>query len=422
MKNKVSVVGLGYVGLPLLCLIAKKGYYACGIDIDSKKIESIKKGELPVKDPYVIKEFTNIKTKVKVSNDFSKVKDSDIIIFCIPTPIDKNKLPNLKPLESSLNSVSPYLKKDQLIIIESTVSPRTCRDLITPIMEKRGFDVGKDIFLAHCPERIDPGNKKWTIENIPRVIGAISKEGLEKAAKFYESILNSSIKKLSSIEAAEATKILENAFRDINIAFVNELAVVFDKLGIDILEVINGASTKPFGFMPHYPGCGVGGHCIPVDPYYIIEKAKSMGCDPKFMRLAREINNNMPEYLVQKVVEGLNDLKKSVKGTKISVLGVAYKRNVEDIRESPAFYIINRLRELKAELTVYDPYVPEESTVESIEKALESECIVIVTDHDEFKNIDFGKYKNIKLIVDGRNCLNKNKIKKSGIIYRGIGR
>jgi len=352
LKNKVSIIGLGYVGLPLLCLIAKREYYTYGIDIDNKKIESIKKGELPVKDPYVIKEFANIKAKVKVSNDFSKVKGSDIMIFCIPTPIDKNKLPNLELLESSLNSVVPYLEKDQLIIIESTVSPRTCRDLIKPIIEKRGFNVGKEIFLAHCPERIDPGNKKWTIENIPRVIGAISNDGLERATKFYESILNSSIKKLSSIEVAEATKILENSFRDINIAFVNELAVVFDKLGIDILEVINGASTKPFAFMPHYPGCGVGGHCIPVDPYYIIEKAKNIGCDPKFMRLAREINDNMPEYLVQKVVGGLNELKKSVKGSKISVLGVAYKRNVEDIRESPAFYIIDRLKELGAKLTI----------------------------------------------------------------------
>jgi len=200
------------------------------------------------------------------------------------------------------------------------------------------------------------------------------------------------------------------------------MAMVFDKLGIDVLEVINGASTKPFAFMPHFPGCGVGGHCIPVDPYYIIEKAKSIGFDPKFMRIAREINDSMPEYTIKKVIEGLNELEKSVKETKISILGVTYKKNVGDIRESPAFYIIDRLRDLGGILTIYDPYAPENSNVKNIEKALESECVVIVTDHDEFKNIDFSKYKNIKLIVDGRNCLDKNKIKRSGIVYRGIGR
>ena len=332
MNKKVSIIGLGYVGLPLLCLVAKRGYVTCGIDTDKRKIDTIKKGGIPTKDSYVTKEFDNIRDKVKLSTDFSLIRNSDIIIFCVPTPIDKNKLPDLTLLNASLNSVAPYLEKNQLLIIESTVSPRTCREFIRPIIEKKGFKVGKDIFLAHCPERIDPGNKKWNIENIPRVIGAISKEGAEKATKFYESILSSPIKKLSSIEAAEATKVLENAFRDINIAFVNEMAMVFDKLNIDILEVINGASTKPFGFMPHYPGCGVGGHCIPVDPYYIIEKAKSVGIDPKFMRFAREINDNMPEYTIKKVIEGLNELGKSVKGTKISILGIAYKKNVEDIR------------------------------------------------------------------------------------------
>ncbi|GAG58958.1 unnamed protein product [marine sediment metagenome] len=316
------------------------------------------------------------------------------------------------------------MNNKQIVIIESTVAPRTCREIAKPILEQSGFKIGKDIYLAHCPERIDPENKKWTIEKISRVIGAISNKGLEKATIFYESIIDAPIIKLSSIEAAEAIKIVENTFRDINIAFVNELAKSFDKLEIDVLEVIEGASTKPFAFMPHYPGCGVGGHCISIDPYYLIEKAKSKGFEHRFLELARSINKSMPEYTILRTIEGLNEIGRSIKNTKITVLGISYKPNIDDMRESPSFEIISKLKKMGAELKIYDPYLKELSTVNSLEDALCSECIVLITAHNEFikMNIEKLKQKGIKVIIDGRNCLDKNKIKNNGIIYKGIGR
>lgn len=316
------------------------------------------------------------------------------------------------------------INNGQLVIIESTVAPGTCRGIVKPILEKSGFKIGKNIHLAHCPERIDPGNKKWTIENIPRVIGALSDEGRERSAIFYESLINSPIKRLSSIEAAEATKIVENTFRDINIAFVNELAKSFDKLQIDVLEVIESAATKPFAFIPHYPGCGVGGHCISVDPYYLIEKAKDSGFEHKFLELARSINKSMPEYTVQRTIEGLNEIGRCIKDTEISILGISYKPNIDDIRESPSFEIVSRLKDMGAKLKVYDPYIKKLSNVDSLNSALNSKCIIIVTAHDEFREIDIKKLKKngVEVIIDGRNCLNKDKIINSGIVYKGIGR
>lgn len=420
-KSSITIVGLGYVGLTVALLASKKGYKVFGIDIDKNKVKIINDGRSPIEDDYIVE---NMKYKIHATTDFSVIDKSEITIVCIPTPIKKDNTPDLKPLKSVLDSIAKNINNGQLVVIESTVAPGTCRGIVKPILEKSEFKIGKNINLAHCPERIDPGNKKWTIENIPRVIGALSDEGRERSAIFYESIINSPIKRLSSIEAAEATKIVENTFRDINIAFVNELAKSFDKLQIDVLEVIESAATKPFAFIPHYPGCGVGGHCISVDPYYLIEKAKDSGFEHKFLELARSINRSMPEYTVQRTIEGLNEIGRCIKDTEISILGISYKPNIDDIRESPSFEIVSRLKDMGAKLKVYDPYIKKMSNVDSLNSALDSKCIIIVTAHDDFKEIDIEKLKQsgIEVIIDGRNCLNKDKIVNSGIVYKGIGR
>jgi nucleotide sugar dehydrogenase len=324
-------------------------------------------------------------------------------------------------LKSACEKVSKSLQKDTLVIIESTIFPGTIDEIVLPILKKSNVD----FYLSHCPERLDPGNEKFTIQNIPRVVGGINKESTKKTAEFYRKIIDANIIELSSVKAAEATKIMENTFRDINIAFINEMAMSFDKEGIDILEVIKGASTKPFAFMPHYPGTGVGGHCIPVDPYYLIEKAKQIGFSHKFLSLAREINNNMPYYTVELLESQLQKLKKSIKNAKIGVLGLAYKADVDDIRESPALKIIELLKAKEADVFVFDPYVKKGSNVENLNELIQkSNYIILATDHNEFKNMDLNKLKenSIKIIIDGRNCLDRQKIKSLGILYHGVGR
>ncbi|MEK6869670.1 MAG: nucleotide sugar dehydrogenase, partial [Nanoarchaeota archaeon] len=296
MKKCVAVVGLGYVGLPVACLCVEKGMEVYGADTNKEKISLIKNGISPIKDAYLDKEVSRIKDKIKLTDNVPEAaKNSDIIIVCVPTPVDKNNMPDLNPLKKACSSVSKGLQKDSLVIIESTIFPGTIEDIVMPILKKSNVN----FFLAHCPERIDPGNRKFTIRDLPRVVAGIDKESTKKAAEFYRSIIDAGVLELSSVKAAEATKIMENTFRDINIAFVNEMAKSFDKAGIDITEVIKAASTKPFSFMPHYPGAGVGGHCIAVDPYYLISKAKQLGFNHKFLSLARKINESMPSYTVE---------------------------------------------------------------------------------------------------------------------------
>ncbi len=404
----VCVIGLGYVGYPLLKVISEKNFPVIGFDINQEKVRrAIREGYQATIEPK------------------EALENRDCIIICVPTPVDKNYHPDLSYIINACENIRKYLKKDSLVIIESTIAPGTTEEIILPILEKSGLKAGRDFYLAHCPERIDPGNKEWTIQNIPRVVGGINEKSTEIAYHFYKSILKAEVHKVSSVKVAEAIKIVENAFRDINIAFVNELAKSFDRIGIDILEVIKGAATKPFGFMPHYPGCGVGGHCIPVDPYYLIEKAEEFGFSHRFLRLAREINNSMPEYTVHKVIKVLNEDGRCVKNAKIAILGVAYKGGIDDTRRSPALQIIEKLKELGAKLFIYDPYVASLSNVSSIDEALQkADYVVITTDHPEFKEIPPKKFKEkkIKAIVDGRNILKKETIKKLGIIYEGIGR
>ena len=423
----ITIVGLGYVGIPLALLCAEKGNKVYGLDIDKKKVELLKRGESAIDDEYIINKLKDIKNKIiATTNPEECIPNSEIVIVCVPTPIDRNNSPDLTALTESVTSISKFIRKNALLVIESTIYPGTIEDIVLPILEKQKINAYKnDIFVAHCPERIDPGNKKWTIEILPRVVGGMTKESTKKAAEFYRNIINAEVLELSSVKAAEATKIMENTFRDINIAFINEMAQSFDKAGIDIMEVIKGASTKPFAFMPHYPGAGVGGHCIPVDPYYLIEKAKQIGFNHRFLSLAREINNSMPHYTVELLENELKKLKKTIKDAKVGLLGLAYKANVDDIRESPAVKVIEILIIKGAEVFVFDPHVKNGSNVKDLDELLmKCDYLVLVTDHNEFKLIDAEKLKkhNILAVIDGRNCLDREKIKSMGIAYHGIGR
>jgi len=430
----VTIVGLGYVGLPLGCLCAEKGHKVYGLEINKHKIALINKNESPIDDEYIINKLKNSKNRIFATANVDEcIPNSDIVIVCVPTPVDRNNSPDLTALMESISIISKHIKQYTLLVVESTIYPGTIEEIVVPILKKQTFDAYKnDIFVAHCPERIDPvslgqgwSNKEWTIENLPRVVGGITKEAAKKTAEFYKSIISADVLELSSVKAAEATKIMENTFRDVNIAFVNEMAQSFDKAGIDIIEVIKGASTKPFAFMPHYPGAGVGGHCIAQDPYYMIERGKQLGFNHKFLILAREINNSMPHYTVGLLENELKKIKKQIKGAKVGILGLAYKANVDDTRESPAFEVINALKTKGAEVFIFDPHVKNSSNVKDLDELLnKSDYVVLVTDHKEFKSMDLEKLKKHKIlaVIDGRNCLDKEKIKSMGILYHGIGR
>ncbi|MEK7598699.1 MAG: nucleotide sugar dehydrogenase [Patescibacteria group bacterium] len=422
-KQAVCVIGLGYVGLPLAVRCVEKGYKVFGFDLDRKKINLINKGISPIEEKFLEEKL--LKFRPIASRDASVIKKSGVVLICVPTPVDEKFYPVLGPVIEATKLVAKNLKKGALVVLESTVNPGVSEEVVKPLIEKEGYQIGKDVFIAHCPERINPGDKKWNVTNIPRVVGSFEKIGLKKAVDFYKSIVDGEIRPMKSIREAEAVKIVENSFRDINIAFVNELAKSFDKLDIDVKDVIMGASTKPFAFMPHFPSCGVGGHCIPVDPYYLIERAKQSGFDHEFLKIARKINNSMPFYTVELLQDALNEVKMPMKGTPVGILGVAYKANVNDVRESPSLKIIKQIEKHGATTLVFDSHIPESSTVKSLEELLKkSKAVVLVTDHDEFKSIDPKTFKKfgIKVVIDGKNCFDKTAIKKLGIIYKGIGR
>lgn len=421
MKNlqKVTVIGLGYVGFPLACAIAKSNNYEVyGLDIDNERVDKVNSHISPVEDRQAEEDIKTVRIMATTEDDI--LKKSKYIIVCVPTPITEERKPDLQPVIQATQSILKNLRKGQIIILESTVNPGVCEEVILPILESQGFKGGIDFELVHCPERIDPGNLKWNVYNISRNIGGITKEGTHKAANFYRSFLNADINEMSSLKVAEATKIVENVFRDVNIAYVNELAQSFDKIGIDVHEVIKGASNKPFSFMPHYPGCGVGGHCIAVDPYYLIDYAEKNGFDHRLLKIAREINSSMPSYTVKKLVEELSSLGISIKGAKIGLLGLSYKANIGDMRESPALEIRKELLELGAEVLCCDPYCNGDAPV-LIEEILEK-CVgvILATNHKQFLNLK--NWKNVKIVIDGRNCLDKSHIESQGIIYQGIGR
>lgn len=422
-KPNVCVIGLGYVGLPLAVQAALKGYPITGIQRNVEKIKQINAGVSPIDEEFLTEHLPNV--KINATNDPKVIKKADIVLICVPTPVDESHYPDLTPVKQAVQMVIDNFKKGQLIVMESTINPGVCEEVIAPMFEEAGYKTGKDYDLAHCPERINPGDPKWNVTNIPRVVGSTSNKGLKLALKFYEDVIDASITPMKSIREAEAVKVVENSFRDINIAFVNELAKSFDKMDIDVVDVIKGASTKPFAFMAHWPSCGVGGHCIPVDPYYLIERAKKAGFDHKFLKVAREVNNSMPHYTVKLLQNALNELQKSVNGSNIGILGLSYKANVADLRESPSFKIIAEIEKLKGKITTYDPYLKDESKVKSLNTLLKKvDTLVLVTDHSEFKDKLTGselKKNGIKIVIDGKNCLDRKEIAKYGIIYKGIG-
>jgi len=424
MKN-VAVVGLGYVGLPLALLAEEKGFKVIGVDASKQKIEGLKKGDPQIDDKDALKRLR--KTKINFSTDFDRIKTADIAIVCVPTPVKENKMPDLSIVKNATLETVKRLKKGTLLIMESTINPGVCDEVLTPLIEENtDHKVGQTIHLAHCPERINPGDPKYHVGNINRVVGADSDESLEMAYQFYSDIIDAKIKKMASLKEAEAVKIVENSFRDINIAFVNELAMSFAMLDINVVNVINGAATKPFAFMPHYPGIGVGGHCIPVDPYYLIEYAHEKGFDHKFLSLARAINENMPAFCVDSVEQELIKTgEESLSGKNICVLGLSYKANVGDIRESPSMKVIKVLKERGCKVTTFDPYFLDKSTVKTLPEAMaDQDVIILVTAHQDFINTALDHLDSkTKVFLDGRNAfIDKRRIiEGKGIVYKGVG-
>lgn len=421
--KKVVVIGLGYVGLPLAVAIAETGKYdVVGYDISESSVKKINNGKSPFSDNDLEDRLKTV--KVNATTDSSKIKAADYYLVCVPTPVDDLFEPDLGPVKSASKLIAESMKPGARVVIESTINPGVCEEEVLPVLEEvSGMKAGKDFVLAHCPERINPGDARWSVYNIPRNVGATTRKGAEEVAAFYRTFIKATINVVSSLKVAESTKIIENTFRDINIAYVNELAKSFDKMGIDLIETIDAASNKPFAFMAHYPGAGVGGHCIPVDPYYLIKRAKQSGFDHRFLKYAREVNNSMPEYTVELLQDGLNHVEKSVKGTKVLVYGLSYKANVGDLRESPALKILKLLEVLRADVLKYDPFLPEHSNITDLNKGLKSaEALIIATNHNELRKIDLTKFKNLKVIIDGRNCLDKSKVEEAGIYYKGVGR
>ena len=428
----LAVIGLGYVGLPLVFALYKK-FKVIGFDIDENKINSLKNNKSYIKN-FSDQEIIDLNTSnnFQATNDINILKQADIILICVPTPLTKNRDPDLSYIISTGKLIGKILNPGKLIVLESTTYPGTTQEVLKPILEnKSNLLAGKDFFLGYAPEREDPGNKKFSAVNIPKVIGADDEKSKLLLIKLYSNIAPEVVP-VNSTQTAEAVKILENIFRCVNIALINELKVVFDKMNINIWEVIEAAKTKPFGFMPFYPSPGLGGHCIPIDPFYLTWKAKEYDVFTKFIELAGEINSSMPDYVINKLKNALDDrFAKALNGSKILIIGVAYKKNVDDIRESPSLHIFKKLIDKKAEVDYFDPYVnfipnnrefPELSHIYSIKLTKENlklyDVAIICTDHD---NINYQLLvEHSKLIVDTRNAtsiINNNELKITNIVY-----
>lgn len=404
----VAVVGLGYVGLPLACAFATKGYKVLGVDLSEKKVESLRKGESYIID---VKSET-LKSLVdsgsfKPSTDFSVLREADCISICVPTPLAKTGEPDVSYMINARDYILPHLRKGTLFVLESTTYPGSTKELMIKPLQKAGFELGKDVFVAFSPERVDPGNPKYNTLNTPKVVGGATPECTDLAVALYSSIIPL-IVPVSSCEAAEMAKLLENTFRSINIGLVNEIAIMCKYLGIDVWEVIKAASSKPFGFMPFYPGPGIGGHCIPIDPLYLSWKLRTLHYKARFIELADDINSAMPDYVVNLVGEALNDHRKSIKGSKILLLGMAYKKDIDDLRESPSLLVYDRLRQKGADLAYYDPFIKSfrynDETVTGVGEPdfAAYDCLVVLTDHSCFDYEVIAK--SAKLIVDTRNA------------------
>ena len=415
---RIAIIGLGYVGLPLVIRFSEEGFQTVGFDIDEEKIQKLNNGQTYIKHIAEEKIATIVKNGFIATNDFREIANIDVIIICVPTPLGVHHEPDLSYVKGTLNAIVPYLKENQLLILESTTYPGTTEEEIVPVVEEAGFEIGRNFFVGYSPEREDPGNKKFTTKTIPKVVSGYTPNCLELTKTLYDQIVDQTVP-VSSPRVAEMTKILENIHRAVNIGLVNELKMVADKMDIDIYEVINAAATKPFGFTAFYPGPGLGGHCIPIDPYYLTWKAKQVGINTRFIELAGEINSTMPDYVIQKVGEALSTVGKSIKGSRILILGLAYKKNVDDSRESPSFVIMDLLMNQGADVQYSDPYLPEAPKtgkyhfdLQSVDLTPESiqsfNVVVLATDHDSFDYVLITR--EAKLVVDtrGRLKLNKN--------------
>jgi UDP-N-acetyl-D-glucosamine dehydrogenase len=414
-KAKTGVIGLGYVGLPLAVEFGRVGYEAIGFDLDARKVNAINEGRSYIDDvPTAHVAELKAANRLRATTNFDALAEVDTINICVPTPLRKTKDPDMSYIVTAAEEIAKRLRPGQLVILESTTYPGTTDELVLPMLEKGGLKAGKDFFLAFSPERVDPSNRSFNTHNIPKVIGGMTEDCTALASALYDGAIKT-IVPVSSPRVAEMVKLLENTFRAVNIGMVNELALMCDRMGIDVWEVVKAAATKPFGFMPFYPGPGLGGHCIPVDPFYLSWKARESGFEARFIELAGAVNGNMPHYVVSLMSEALNSVRKPLNGSKVLVAGIAYKKDVDDIRESPALDLLHLLRERGAELSYTDPFVPKLAAKEwpngidlvntDVTKTAteEFDCVVVVTDHSQF---DYTELQRVaKTVVDTRNAI-----------------
>lgn len=407
-----GVIGLGYVGLPLLYTFSERGFRCIGFDMDENKVHLLNQGRSYIRHVAAERVQQGVSSgRVRATTDFSRLSECDGILIAVPTPLMANREPDLSYVATTCEAISSHLRKGHIVILESTTYPGTTEEVVVPILERSGLKVDRDFFVAYSPEREDPTNQMYSLATIPKVIGSTSREGMAVADKLYRQIIEKTVP-VSSVRVAEASKLMENIFRAVNIALVNELKIAFMKMGIDVWEVIEAASTKPFGYMPFYPGPGLGGHCIPIDPFYLTWKAREYGVYTRFIELAGEINTSMPDFVVTRVMEVLSEHGKPLKGSRILILGLAYKPNVDDTRESPSLYLMNKLERRGAIVSYHDSHIP---TIPPIRKFKEFtgrksvgiddsyDLILIATAHDEYRQIDFTRFRIP--IIDTRNIL-----------------
>ena len=406
----IGIVGLGYVGLPLMLRFCEVGFRVIGFDIDAAKVAALNAGKSYIEHIPGTKIAEARKARFEATADFARAAEADALILCVPTPLNKYREPDISFITGTIESLAPHLRKGHVVSLESTTYPGTTEEELQPRMEARGLTIGEDAFLVFSPEREDPGNADFTTRTIPKIVGGVTPACREVGVALYGAVIDKVVP-VSSTRAAEMTKLLENIHRAVNIGLVNEMKIVADRMGIDIHEVIRAAATKPFGFVPYYPGPGLGGHCIPIDPFYLTWKAREYGVHTRFIELAGEVNASMPDYVIAKLSSALNQQMKSIKGSRVLVLGIAYKKNVDDMRESPSVILMEKLRDLGAQVAYSDPHIPvfprlREHRFELSSVALtpasvkEFDCVMVATDHDRF---DYPMIKaNAKLIVDSR--------------------
>ena len=436
-KAKVCVVGLGYVGVPLAVASAQSGFSVIGVDVEKEKVSMINKGICYVEDAYSEKHLSELVRAGTISateNLSDGATSSDIVIVCVPTPLDPRGEPDLSFLKSVAKDLSKNLSGFKLIIVESTSFPGTTTDIFQPLLERNGKRPEKDFALVYSPERIDYGNAKFGVRNIPKVVGGINNESTQLGAEFYKAILDAPVVTVGSPSVAEATKMLENIFRYVNIALVNELAILHETLGVDFVEAINAAATKPFGFMPHYPGPGVGGHCIPKDPFYLVFKAKQAGLALRLVSASKAVNKMMPIHTIERLAKALKASKKNLSNTNVVVWGLAYKGEVKDTRRSPSLDLLKLLKQSQAKIRVFDPFVRQvtiggkayESSSSEMESVRDADALIIATAHNAFRSVDLFKVKNVMrdnpILYDTRNLRNRAECEEAGFTYLATGR